>query len=263
MLRIVPADLPAVTTATERLLPLVGDPPLPWRQELDRKVSRWRGTVTVAENEPGDDFAGPDEPEEVVDDAPEEAVESVELSEGDEARVRTRTAAAREDAVALLLTGLVRTSIDVTPVYLRRLFWARPLASSVALGLALICERLHLAQRHRRQDRPRPSAEVLGGEVLARDLADERGVSEAIAAQARELSTQAKAELKHAADDPGIMGTVIVDVMEPPFPAVAASDPVREAVELLAGDRQALLVTEHGRPTGIVTRADLLEALVS
>ena len=29
------------------------------------------------------------------------------------------------------------------------------------------------------------------------------------------------------------------------------------------GDRQALLVTEHGRPTGIVTRADLLEALVS
>jgi cystathionine beta-synthase len=69
--------------------------------------------------------------------------------------------------------------------------------------------------------------------------------------------------LKHAADNPGIMGTPIVDVMEPPFPAVAASDPVREAVELLSGDRQALLVTEHGRPTGIVTRADLLEALVS
>jgi cystathionine beta-synthase len=69
--------------------------------------------------------------------------------------------------------------------------------------------------------------------------------------------------LKHAADNPGIMGTPIVDVMEPPFPAVAAIDPVREAVELLSGDRQALLVTEHGRPTGIVTRADLLEALVS
>jgi cystathionine beta-synthase len=69
--------------------------------------------------------------------------------------------------------------------------------------------------------------------------------------------------LKHAADNPGIMGTNIHDVMEPPFPAVAASDPVREAVELLSGDRQALLVTEHGRPTGIVTRADLLEALVS
>ncbi len=69
--------------------------------------------------------------------------------------------------------------------------------------------------------------------------------------------------LKHAADNPGIMGTPIVDVMEAPFPAVAAADPVREAVELLSGDRQALLVTERGRPTGIVTRADLLEALVS
>jgi cystathionine beta-synthase len=69
--------------------------------------------------------------------------------------------------------------------------------------------------------------------------------------------------LKHAADNPSIMGTSIVDVMEPPFPAVAATDPVREAVELLSGDRQALLVTEGGRPTGIVTRADLLEALVS
>jgi cystathionine beta-synthase len=69
--------------------------------------------------------------------------------------------------------------------------------------------------------------------------------------------------LKHAADNPAIMGTSIVDVMEPPFPAVAATDPVRQAVELLSGDRQALLVTEGGRPTGIVTRADLLEALVS
>jgi cystathionine beta-synthase len=68
--------------------------------------------------------------------------------------------------------------------------------------------------------------------------------------------------LKHAADDPAIMGTPIVDVMEPPFPAVSAADPVREAVELLTGDRQALLVTQDGRPAGIVTRADLLEALV-
>ena len=68
--------------------------------------------------------------------------------------------------------------------------------------------------------------------------------------------------LKHAADDPAIMGTPIVDVMEPPFPAVATADPVREAVEILTGDRQALLVTEDGRPAGIVTRADLLEALV-
>jgi cystathionine beta-synthase len=67
--------------------------------------------------------------------------------------------------------------------------------------------------------------------------------------------------LKHAVDDPALLGAEIVDVMEPPFPAVAAEDPVREAVELLVGDRQALLVTADGRAAGILTRADLLEAL--
>jgi cystathionine beta-synthase len=44
---------------------------------------------------------------------------------------------------------------------------------------------------------------------------------------------------------------------------VAAEDPVREAVALLVGEGQALLVTQGGRAAGIVTRADLLEALVS
>jgi cystathionine beta-synthase len=67
--------------------------------------------------------------------------------------------------------------------------------------------------------------------------------------------------LKHAADDPAVLGAEIVDVMEPPFPAVSSGDAVRDAVELLVGDRQALMVTEDGRPAGILTRADLLEAL--
>ena len=67
--------------------------------------------------------------------------------------------------------------------------------------------------------------------------------------------------LKHAVDDPALLDADIVDVMEAPFPAVSSGDPVREAVALLVGDRQALMVTEHGRATGILTRADLLEAL--
>ena len=50
-------------------------------------------------------------------------------------------------------------------------------------------------------------------------------------------------------------------MMSPPFPAVAASDLIEEAVALLAGDREALLVTLDGHPEGILTRADLLEAL--
>jgi cystathionine beta-synthase len=70
--------------------------------------------------------------------------------------------------------------------------------------------------------------------------------------------------LKHAAGNPAVLSDEIVGVMEPPFPAVSISDPVREAVELLSReDRQALLVTEEGRPVGIVTRADLLESLVT
>ena len=42
--------------------------------------------------------------------------------------------------------------------------------------------------------------------------------------------------LKRALDNPQLMGAAIVDVMEPPFPNVATTDPVREAVELLSGE---------------------------
>jgi cystathionine beta-synthase len=65
--------------------------------------------------------------------------------------------------------------------------------------------------------------------------------------------------LKRIVDDASLLGEPIIDVMEAPFPAVG--DAVREAVELLAAERQALLVTVDGRPAGILTRSDLLEAL--
>jgi cystathionine beta-synthase len=69
--------------------------------------------------------------------------------------------------------------------------------------------------------------------------------------------------LKHAAQDPALLDAEIADVMEPPFPSVGSNDPVREAVELLAGDTQALLVTHDGHAEGLVTRTDLLEALAT
>src|SRR4051812_10760416 len=53
--------------------------------------------------------------------------------------------------------------------------------------------------------------------------------------------------LKHAMDEPQLMSAEIVGVMEAPFPAVSTEDPVREAVELLAGEGQALTVTQDGR----------------
>jgi cystathionine beta-synthase len=67
--------------------------------------------------------------------------------------------------------------------------------------------------------------------------------------------------LRHAMDDPALLAAEIVAVMEAPFPAIAAEDGVREAVELLADRREALLVNMDGRAAGIVTRADLLESL--
>ena len=69
--------------------------------------------------------------------------------------------------------------------------------------------------------------------------------------------------LKAAMSDPAVMSAPICDVMEAPFAGVSTVDPVREAVELLTGESQALIVSEHGRPMGIVTRTDLLESLVT
>ena len=60
---------------------------------------------------------------------------------------------------------------------------------------------------------------------------------------------------------PALLGAEIVEVIEPPFPAVSADDGVREAVELLTDRREALLVNMDGRAAGILTRADLLESL--
>jgi cystathionine beta-synthase len=69
--------------------------------------------------------------------------------------------------------------------------------------------------------------------------------------------------LKSAISDPQVMTAEIAGVMEPPFPSVSTTDPVREAVELLAGEGAAVTVSENGRPVGIVTRADLLESLIA
>jgi cystathionine beta-synthase len=103
----------------------------------------------------------------------------------------------------------------------------------------LVRDAITLFHEHRVSQLP-----VMDGEALAGSVG-ERGL------------------LKRAMSEPQLMSMSIADVMEPPFPSVATADPVREAVELLSGEGQALIVTEHGRPVGIVTRTDLLESLVA
>ena len=68
--------------------------------------------------------------------------------------------------------------------------------------------------------------------------------------------------LAHAVSDATLLDARIADVMEPPLPAVHAEDPVSAAVEVLVGERQALIVFDGDVPAGIVSRADLLEALI-
>ena len=97
-------------------------------------------------------------------------------------------------------------------------------------------------------------------------LMHEHGVSQLPVVSAHDASTVVgsigeRGLLKRIVDDAALLGELIVDVMEAPFPAIAAGDAMQEAVELLAAERQALLVIVDGRPTGILTRADLLEAL--
>ena len=97
-------------------------------------------------------------------------------------------------------------------------------------------------------------------------LLHEHGVSQLPVVSAHDASAMVgsiaeRGLLKHVIEDPALLGAAIVDVMEAPFPSVPADDLVEEAVELLAGERQAVLVTIDGRATGILTRADLLEAL--
>jgi cystathionine beta-synthase len=94
----------------------------------------------------------------------------------------------------------------------------------------------------------------------------EHGVSQIPVVSAQDPQTVAgslteRGLLRRAVEDPSLLDAEIIEVMEPPLHAVPATDGVREAVELLSGQSEALLVTSDGRPVGIVTRADLVESL--
>jgi hypothetical protein len=91
------ADRPAFADLAERLASL--SPPPAWEAELERKATRWR------------------------------------LAVGDEDAAR-QIAAAREDVVALLVTGLVRDGTHVVSAHLNRLFWARPFSAEAVATAA-------------------------------------------------------------------------------------------------------------------------------
>ena len=67
---------------------------------------------------------------------PTQPATRVVLSEADMERVHNRLQAAPDDVVSLLLVALVRSGVPVGTVYLRRMFWARPLSLEAAAAAA-------------------------------------------------------------------------------------------------------------------------------
>jgi hypothetical protein len=139
VLRAAPADLGTLAAAAGRLAPLVAAPPESWEEELERKERVWRLMLVRAAGRADEEEAGDDDhpgPDDVADEPVEPDDVEVTLSGEDEAWLRSRLAAAREDAVSLLLLGLVRGGAPVGGVSLRRMFWTRALSPEAAADAA-------------------------------------------------------------------------------------------------------------------------------
>lgn len=64
--------------------------------------------------------------------------------------------------------------------------------------------------------------------------------------------------MREVLETPGILDEKVGRLMEPPLPILQSSDPVREAVSLLAGKNAGVLVQENGETVGILTRVDVI-----
>ena len=61
--------------------------------------------------------------------------------------------------------------------------------------------------------------------------------------------------------NPGALDEEVAAAMQPPLAAVEAEESLDEVVSALSGGSPAVVVATHGRPTGMLTRSDLLEYL--
>jgi cystathionine beta-synthase len=64
-----------------------------------------------------------------------------------------------------------------------------------------------------------------------------------------------------SAEHPGILSEPVTEVLEPPLPELSVDDPADDAVRMLRDDARAVIVVDHGRPLGVLTAVDLVEAL--
>jgi cystathionine beta-synthase len=64
-----------------------------------------------------------------------------------------------------------------------------------------------------------------------------------------------------SADHPGILGEPVTEVLEPPLAELSIGDPADDAVRMLRDGARAVIVVDSGRPLGVLTAVDLVEAL--
>lgn len=64
-------------------------------------------------------------------------------------------------------------------------------------------------------------------------------------------------------ENPKLLDSTVSDLMDAPYPLVDATQPVDAVVTLLSKTNPAVLVREHGRIAGIVTRSDVLQYLMA
>lgn len=135
VLKVAPAERERLADVAGRLRALTEDGlPAGWHAALEEKAGRWRGALRRRGGEPeamADDEPDGDAEEELdAEEEPPPGEDGTALDPVAEAELARRVAAAREDACALLLTGLVRSGAQVGESRLRTLFWARPLSAA-------------------------------------------------------------------------------------------------------------------------------------
>jgi cystathionine beta-synthase len=72
-------------------------------------------------------------------------------------------------------------------------------------------------------------------------------------------SIQERTLLDRIYRDPTLVDSAVGAAMDPPFPTIALNADMDEAFDLLLGGAAALVVTDHNRPVGMITKLDLLE----
>ncbi|HET6315631.1 MAG TPA: CBS domain-containing protein, partial [Chloroflexota bacterium] len=72
-------------------------------------------------------------------------------------------------------------------------------------------------------------------------------------------SIQERTLLDRIYRDPSLVESAVGAAMDPPFPTVPLTADMDDAFDLLLGGAPALVVVEHDKPLGMITKLDLLE----